>query len=261
MVVVISDTHFGRKTKKFNHKEGQRCMLKITSSVLKSFDTIRHAFNVDEISIFLIGDIIDGEEIFPGHGYAVEFNIDRQKQVAMESINEMVKTLQPFFKRINIHCVKGNHGIANRRASEKSNWDLALYRELQAYYRSEPTVRVVVAESWHHTVNIEGHRILLCHGDEIKPSGDTPYTSIAKRVMRWVTSNMFGRIDMVVLGHLHTDYKIRAGSIPIIGNGCFVKDDEYSIKFGFTPSRIMHILGVTKEKLPTYIHEIDLDED
>jgi len=259
LVAHLSDTHAGRKTVAFNSKEFDRCFDVYTKNLIDSAKILKNSHTVDEVTIVLGGDIVDGEEIFRGQAYELEFKIDEQKKVASEAIYRMTDSLKPYFRRINILGIRGNHGVANRNGSSASNWDFALYEMLEQRFKGDRRVNLVIEKSWHHILNVMGHKILIAHGDEIRPGGDTPYTSIAKRVMKWYTGGTFGQFELCLLGHLHTDYQIRAGKIGIYGNGCFVADDDYSLKYGFFPSRVMHIFGVTKKAIPEVVFKVDLD--
>lgn len=258
IVLLLSDLHCGKKTKRYNSKVFNRSVERVTQSTIDSYNSIIEAFDVEELTVVLNGDIIDGETIYTGQAFGLEFDIDQQRNVAGKAFGQMLDRLSDYFSKVNVRCVYGNHGIANYRGSNVANWDISFYRELQARYANDPVVNVRYTRNYYDIVRIEGHPILVTHGDAIKPSGDTPFTAITKRVTKWAIGGIPQRFEMVLLGHLHNPYHIYAGDIPILGNGTFISDDEYASKLGFPSLTNQWIFGVSRERLLTYLHPIDL---
>src|SRR5690606_32732904 len=69
--LMLSDLHFGKLTENFNQKVAEERMSKLSRVFMNEIDTQKTTYNIDEVVIGLIGDIIEsstmhGEESLIG---------------------------------------------------------------------------------------------------------------------------------------------------------------------------------------------------
>lgn len=140
LCVVFSDTHFGKHTKWFDLATAKKRMTEIPSLLrAKPFPEI------DEVVILLVGDMIEGEDIYPTQNSHIECSALEQVQVCSEAIWQMVLGFRELFKcAVRVETVPGNHGRVSKTANEKTNWDNVIYHivRLLSVMHKDPEIQV-----------------------------------------------------------------------------------------------------------------------
>lgn len=239
-VLLVSDLHIGRKTSTYNVYRSKVRMGKMAKNAYK----VGKSSGAEQLAICLLGDIVDGEEVYAGQGYEVDSSVDVMMDLAVDQLEKLYDLMGKVYNRIRLYCVYGNHGRANRRSSETANWDLVVYQRLQDRLGDDV---VKISKRFWMIPQIAGHKVLLFHGDNIRMYHQIPYYGIIQRVLRFNSTAGY-RCDIACLGHFHHLFYFQYNDIHIFGNGTMLTDDDYSLKSGLTPSNAFWMFGLSDEQ-------------
>src|SRR5690606_3245952 len=94
---------------------------------------------VRKLRVWMLGDIIEGELIFPGQPHLIDSSLYRQVTVDGPRIcANYLRRMLALFEEVEVVCVIGNHGRLGGRASRdynpETNADRMLYRILQMMF-------------------------------------------------------------------------------------------------------------------------------
>jgi len=194
---------------------------------------LRHGYTIDKLNIFLIGDLVDGDMIYPGHAHGVEMPVvDQIYQLGFPMLRDFLILMMKLFKRVDVHCIYGNHGRVNKYASRKTNFDYVLYKHLEAHFANySSNLKFFVYEDWKAVVSIQGHKFLITHGDAVSGgSGGTPLAALLTALMKWATTNT-EKFRYMVVGHFHTANVLHwTKDLTLITNGTMVSSDDFAIR-------------------------------
>jgi len=225
LLLPISDVHIGRDASGMDEESLDRRFSRYLNDVLEFVKILNKP--VDEVNVMLLGDIVDGEEVYRGHGYELLYNIDEQIDIALYLFDKMYTFLSSVSGNIKFHCVPGNHGISNRRG--KGNWD---YMLCVALARTLPVVNYKDEEI--ATFEAGGYNIAMYHGHGIRMYMNIPWYGIDRRIVRW---GYMKRFDMVFMGHFHTFGKMQVMDKTVYLNGTMLGDDPWSrVRLGGLPA-------------------------
>ena len=135
-VLLISDVHVGRTTQSYNLEEFERRLQNLYHNVLKVKEIINKSYKLPVLNILFLGDIVDGENLYPSQPHKQEMDADDQMDLAVNRFAEFILDLfgsgrWKRFNEIRIWAAEGNHGRVGRRNSEKTNYDRIFYKRLQ----------------------------------------------------------------------------------------------------------------------------------
>lgn len=221
LCLVLSDLHFGKQTESFNLTVAKQRMLDISTWL--STATIP---TIDEIVVMLVGDLVEGEDIYANQNGKIECSALEQMQACVESIWELVVKLSNMFEvPIRIAAVPGNHGRVSKTANEKSNWDNVVYHSLSILSANSPSLDISmdVNYKFFHTIQVKDKICLLNH-EGVKHSG-TPAPLI--KIAGWTRSKA---CDFLVHGHWHQWSVETWMGTHIVANGCLCGPDDLSEK-------------------------------
>jgi len=227
-VVMISDTHVGRRTLCYDVQRFRVRMRKLVMKVRK-LDQV-----ADAMYVFLLGDIVDGENVYRGQPYEQEAAVGKMIEVAYGALKDWDNFVD------GIWCVPGNHGRVGRQNSAEANWDRMLYRMMQEGFE----VPVHVADDWYLVANIRGWKFLLVHGDNIRMWQQIPFYGIHRMVLRWKGGGIEEDFDVVCMGHFHTAADFWVNNVRVLMNGTMLCGDGYSMRMGLRPTNVFWLIGV-----------------
>lgn len=229
VVMVFSDVHFGRVTTSYNSEIALKRLDRHIDAFLNIAEIESTLYDNVELDIFMLGDIVDGETIFPSQPFNIDKSAFEQAKIfAIALVNKLV-TLRQYFPKINVYCVYGNHGRSGKYNSRITNWDNVMYTIMEVATANVPDINFIYPDGDEKMMvaEIYGYKFLLAHGDMINMHYQIPYYGITNKSMRWYQT--FDGIDYMVLGHFHhhslgtqfinTEYFI---------NGSYLTDDTFS---------------------------------
>jgi len=231
MELMLTDLHYGKKSKTFNLKVAEERMKKFGEVVLAEHARYSSLYNIEKIIGFLGGDIIENSEFHGAESRrASEFGNSEQVVSAVKSLfNHLIVPVVSTGKEITFVCVTGNH---DRPFSEstyqdpgKENLTWIIYKMLEDMCKIAKfkNVKFIIPDGVYHVLDIYGSPVLYEHGDHVKGgvSRKACEAHLAKR------SKQVGKlIRFMRMGHFHE--KTMFGRGRVIVNSSLAGQDGYS---------------------------------
>lgn len=224
LAVFLSDLHVGKATDTYDR-----------SVFIARMDQLEH-YLVGEIKkhkpakihVILGGDIVDGDDIYPGHATHIEVDVVQQYFWAAHHISRMLLKLSAH-GHLYVPCIMGNHGRIGQKGEKHvlANWDYLLYRYMQADLKATKHIHFLVARGWGMEYDIAGKKFFLTHGDAIA-GGGSPNT-LMNAAIKWAAA-IPSQWDVLLQGHFHYPYQIAIGRRTILGNGTMVSSDDWALR-------------------------------
>ncbi len=246
-VVMYSDLQLGKRTLDYNTKVGEERSDRYADLVVKLVNIQRAAHPVDEVHVWLLGDIVEGELIFPGQEWTIDSGLYSQAIVhGPRIVKHFLDVMLTNFKKVKVSAVIGNHGaIGGRQRSNmhpESNSDLFLYEIVRMMYREAKEKRIEfdipLKEGgeygpWYTVDKIGNFSSMLFHGDQIRGNNSFPWYGFHKKIMGWSTLGNFPEFPMdsfnhAACGHWHVPTTMHFNGIDVRVNGTFESYNTYA---------------------------------
>lgn len=190
----------------------------------------RQDVKIDELVLFLGGDLIDGAlhlDTIMTNEIAEPIHQSVLCQSLIESgLNFLLNHGK--FKKITVVCCDGNHGRITQKMHSNSRQGNAL--EYFMYYNLAhrfPSLKWVMADGLHVYLKMYDYTIRFHHGDTISFGGvQGPYMYLNRRIYQWDEGV---KAHYSVQGHLHC-YTI--GTRRWLINGSLIGYSPYALTFG-----------------------------
>lgn len=217
LVLILSDLHYGKHTDIFDLATAKDRILSIPSLLEKK--VLHH---VDEIVVVLLGDIVEGEDIYLTQNGVIECPVFEQTQRATEDIWKLLTSLRKEFNvPIRVETVPGNHGRMSKTANEKSNWDNVVYYILKVMSSMYKDKDIFVNANYNmfQTFDVKTKKVGIYH-EGIKHTG-TPAMQV--KIAGWAISK---EIEMLCHGHWHKWGTSTWTDKVIVANGSLCGPDD-----------------------------------
>lgn len=226
-VLVLSDTHVGKKTQSYNSQVFANRLESVSQGVARITELQRSDHPVRKLVVIMDGDMVDGEGIYPTQAYHVDQAVLNQVfKIAVPAFSEFLTNMSHMFEQVDVHCVRGNHGRTGRFAEETSNWDLVLYNTLEIATAHNPRINWHITSDWYQTFDIMGMTLMVTHGHQIKSVLNLPFYGMTTKGMRWQGS--VTHFDLLIIGHYHSKIYFRWNDFELMMNGTMVSHDEFA---------------------------------
>jgi len=248
--LIMGDIHFGQKVIdpeigviSYDTRIAEQ---RIIATASKTISQIPPSDNIQEVVVLLLGDIVDGEGIFPHQEMTIEAHAAAQTLSCTKSIWQMLTELKEAYKcPIRVVTVRGNHGRTN--ASPEANWDNIVYQQLELLADMTtfdgPGISIKNQYGEYNTTVIQGWNCLIRHW--APPQADTPAASA--KFAAWQTHHEW---DLFAFGHYHhwgiTTYMGK----PIFRNGSLVGGNDYAESLAKHDSPVQLLITITRSELP-----------
>lgn len=259
MEVMLTDLHYGKKTKTFDSTVARRRMNKYGDVVVAEYGRCSKSYNVEKIILFLGGDIIENATF---HGVesrrASEFGNSEQVVLAIKSLYEdMFVKVASLGIPVEIVCVTGNHDRENEfktfNTPGKENLTWIIYKALEQICQIAklPHLQFEICEGIYIVKEVYGCPILYEHGDYMRgglnrKSFESHMSSRSKQYGKLIK---FGRF-----GHYHE--KTMFGRGRIIVNASLPGQDDYAEINGYDSeaSQTINFYVETKDRPDSFYH-------
>ena len=228
-VSMLGDLQLGKVTPTYNSKMCEARVEKLAEKVLRLTDIQRKDHPVSEIRVWMLGDMIEGIDIFPGQQWLVDSSLYRQ--VCLDGpriVGNYLRTLLANFDRVHVAAVIGNHGRIGRRGvfDPESNGDRMLYRITQQMMQAEQRLTWDIPDGmgerhWYTVDKIGNYSTLLFHGDQLggKFQGALTRQAIQRKVAGWRGGAIPEPFNDVAFGHWHQLIEDNVSEINVRCNG------------------------------------------
>jgi len=267
-VAVFADWQLGKVTSTYNSDVLAKRIEQYTEKMIEIVNIQRAHHNVDNLHVWLLGDIVEGEEIFPGQSHLLDAGLYRQVGVyGPEILTKFIRTALENFEHIHVTGVIGNHGAVGGRARKQhdpeTNMDRLLYKIVQLIFKDEPRVTFNIPDgrgerSFYAVDNIGNYSSLLIHGDQM-PS-PTAFHAYYKKIMGWKDGAIPENFEDVFMGHYHQQVKVTIGSGLLRISGSPESNNTYAQEYFSSMSRpCQHLMFVHPDNGVTSEYSIWLD--
>ena len=257
--LLLSDFQVGHRTKTYDNKVFNVRMDILTQKVVKIAHLHRKSHPVKVLNIFLLGDLVQNERI----GYLISLDelegVIKQQvfEWVIPTLSKAISILAQDFEKINLFCVRGNHGGQGRFAATTTNWDDVVYHFLEQYFKSTARIKFTIADNFYLFAEIYKWKFLLVHGDQIPFHMTLPYYGLTTRAMRWKGS--IGAYDFLAVGHFHSFAHLCFNDLEILMNGAIVSDDDWVKKvIGLDGTCCQTLFSVHPRKGLAFVRKIGL---
>lgn len=230
----LSDLQGGKLTPTYNSDIMRRRVSVFADKTLDLIEVQRHYAPVRQVRSWWLGDMVEGEDIFPGQAYLIDSSNYEQVFTVAETLIDTVRQWLVEVDRVDVEAVIGNHGRSGRKGqmSGPTNFDRFVYRIVQTALANEPRFSIQFAEptmesgdrGWYWVSEIGALRTLLVHGDQFRGTLGVPWYGIRKKVLGWKAMGTnpkmgFPDFDDVAFGHHHQQVTWVINGIGVRGNG------------------------------------------
>lgn len=188
----------------------------------------KRSLGLNKLVIHMLGDHVDGEMIYKGQAYQIEFGvIDQIIQGVRDYVNVILR-LAEAFPFVEVFSVPGNHGRYGKKGEghPRSNFDYLFARMVQEALRRQENVKVYVSESPTMIVRHGNFNFALNHFDKVKAWNGIPYYGLDRMARRM--ADLYGMpINYKLGGHFHISASLNSNEILI--NGTIVGGSDLSI--------------------------------
>ena len=241
---------------------------KYTDKMLEIVNIQRAHHPVKDLHVWFLGDIVEGEEIFPGQSHLIDSGLYRQVGVyGPQIISTFITKALQNFETVKATGVIGNHGAVGGRARKshdpETNMDRLLYKIVSLIFKDEPRFSFHIPDgigerNWYAVDTIGSYSTMLIHGDQLpQPSNFGAYY---KKVMGWKDGAVPEHFDDVFMGHYHQQFKMTIGSTILRISGSSESYNTYAQEYFQSMSRpCQHLMFVHPEHGVTSEYSIWLD--
>lgn len=239
-VAVLSDWQLSKTTPTY---DSDVCEARIELYAEKIADLVeiqRADHPVNELRVWMLGDIIESELIFPGQTHLIDSSLYRQITVDGPRIAvTFLRHMLTLFDTIHVTAVIGNHGKLAGRSSRdqnpETNGDRMLYRICQQILANEPRITWNIPDghserNWYAIDQIGSYRSLLIHGDQFRGSSGMPWYGIQKKVGGWKMGAIEHDFDDVMFGHYHQPTRLTLNRVTARCSGSTESHNDYAME-------------------------------
>jgi hypothetical protein len=238
-VAMLSDWQLGKKTPTYGSDTCEQRVQRYADKLVNLTDIQRADHPVREVRVWLLGDLVEGELIFPGQAHRIDSSLYRQVAVdGPRILASFLRTMLAAFDRVHVTAVIGNHGAiggpSRREMHPETNADTMVYRITEQIV-SDPRLTWTIADpsgerGWYAIDAIGNYSCLLFHGDQVRGGfAGFPFYGLAKKVWGWATA-LPDPFNDVALGHWHTPTRMTLNRVTARVNGSTESDNTYALE-------------------------------
>jgi hypothetical protein len=204
-------------------------------NTLKVVNMVRSSSTVNEIVVWLGGDLIDNW-LHPEQIQEQELSPTQQiiecERAIVAALNYLLE--HGDFERIIVPCSHGNHGRTTQKMqagnSHATSYEWLMYQSLQRHFRNEPRITWHIAEGNALYLEVLGKMLRFHHGDACKYQGGIGGLTIP--LTKWIhRADQAIRADHTFQGHFHSAHCNPTLTV----NGSLIGPTPYGMKLGFPP--------------------------
>jgi len=267
-VLVLSDMHIGMINEVYDSNKGEKSItynteirrletMNLIKSVYQIHSIFTHGYKLENLVIFMLGDIVTNDRIYEGQEFQIEECVGRQIIHAVPDLANTINQLKRIYKTITVVCVVGNHGRSTDNFMEEpveNNFEYHLYLGLEKIFLGDSRVKFIIPNTRDYSYKIYDHTFYITHGDKFRGFTDN---FIIKATKELYVANPY---DVLLFGHYHRSMKNDVNERAIyLMNGSFIPRDNYGFKVARTYSKpTQWFFGVNPKRSLTWNFAIDL---
>lgn len=232
-IAQLSDWQIGKLTESYNVDACEEAIEQFADKQIRITEMQRSDHPVNDARIWLLGDMVEGEGIFPGQAHHLDKSLYYQVVVdGPRIIVNYLRRMLGVYDRLHVVGIAGNHGRIGGRSYHEMNPETNADRMLYAICRNmlEHEKRITwdipleSLEGDFYTIDTVGEKKhLLLHGHQFRS-----ISGVEKRMMGWATGGIRDHFDYAHLGHLHTPTRLTVNRMTVWVNGSPETDNGYA---------------------------------
>lgn len=239
-VVVFSDLQLGQVTASYDSQKAEERAALFAQKVLRLTELQRASHPVRKAKLYLLGDLIEGEMIFPAQPHQVDSSL--YAQVALDGpriLVDFIRTLLTTFESVDVVSVPGNHGEvgggSRKSYNPETNFDRMLTKIVEHMMAGEKRVTFRIPDGYgrssFYAVDYVGEcGFLLWHGHQARRTSSSSHLPFYKLVMGWRSGAIPESFNVSLCGHHHVPTMLQMNRVTHFINGTFASDSEYAVE-------------------------------
>lgn len=197
-----------------------------------------HPYSVDNVHWLLLGDLVEGETIFPSQQHRIDASLFRQVFNAAETIVNNARRLLAVYPTVYIEGIGGNHGENLKNSHPETNFDCMAMEIARRILADED--RLVFPEPitpdehhwamWH---KVRNSTFFGVHGHQVRSQPNTKASR--DRFLGWYAN--FGPFDIAASGHYHQALMQDLGPFVHYAGGSPENNNTYAAEYLQTGSQ------------------------
>lgn len=238
-ICLLADWQAGKVTPEYDSATAAQRITNYAEKAVSLIELQRAHHPVNEARIYLLGDLLEGEEIFPGQSHRIDASLYVQLFDTASMLANLVRRIAAVVPQVKVVGAIGNHGAlggpVRRSYHPETNADAMLYNVARMQLRDEPRVEwdethVAGERAWYATDDVLGKRWFLFHGDQIKSASfGIPWYGFNKRLLGWATSVV--PFEYSASGHWHVPVRMVVNGITHWGAGSPESANTYAQEY------------------------------
>ncbi|MBR4110370.1 MAG: metallophosphoesterase [Clostridia bacterium] len=189
---------------------------------------------IKSLHVHLIGDIVEGYDIFKGQTRQIDTEITEQAIGVKDLLCDFLQKALHLFDKIHVVAVPGNHGRIGTKGENLHyvSWDYIVYKWMQSELKNFDSITWQITKSWWQIDTIYGYNFLMFHGDDIKSWQGIPYYGIDRAAKNYhELLELLGlKYNYLEIGHFHVPSELSGVTTEKFINGCWPGGSLYSMK-------------------------------
>jgi hypothetical protein len=219
-VALLSDLQTGKLTPDYNSDVAAERVMRYARKIVDLANIQRKDHPVRKCVVPMLGDMIEGVDIFPGQQWLIDSTLYTQLfNTTPALLADFVRYLLANFDEVEVYAVDGNHGRIGRKGQygPMDNADRMLYRILALLLRDEPRFSLHMTDpegerNWYQVMELGNYSAMLIHGDQVRGHSGFPWYGLGKKVNSWGSGG-------IMMGHYHQIGRIPLNQKAVWANG------------------------------------------
>lgn len=217
-LLLMSDWQLAKRTPTYNTNVCAARVDAYVKKVVRLTEIQRADRPIRRAVVCLAGDLVEGEQIFPGQAFRVDASLFRQTMLdGPEILANALRHLLANFDEVVVYEVVGNHGRVGRRGDfhPETNADAILYQATRLMLGKEPRLKWEMnyrpgERAWYKVFEIGRHNYFLFHGDQMRGGGfaGIPVYGFIRAMTHWASGVIPKQFRFSLCGHWHAMWSI-----------------------------------------------------
>ena len=239
-VPLLSDIQLAKRTPTYNSEIAEERVLRYADKIIQITRVQKANHAIKKCAVLCLGDIVEGELIFPGQAHEIDSSL--YKQVTVDGpriLHGFFSKLLTEFDEVEVYWVIGNHGALGGRSrrdyNPESNADRMLGKILETMFANEKRIKFIVPDkTWYLVADLGKKAKFLCfHGDNIRGSMGLPFYGYNKKILGWkalASAELMEDFTHAVCGHYHTPTSLYLNDVRVWVNGSTESHNGYALE-------------------------------
>ena len=258
MINTVADRETGKNITTYNHEIFLKELNNLQEAIFSIHGILSKSYSLKKLVIYMLGDIITNDRIFPEQTFEIEKCVGLQIWDAIPAFANFFNNLLKIYENVEVVCIVGNHGRSNPTQYNEpvaNNLEFYIYKCWEAQFKDSKRINIIVPETRRYLHKVGKWSHLVEHGDLMKGFSPTAIETQLKNLYLNV-----GQFDLMAYGHIHKlqDMEI-SDKVLIKQNGSWIDKDNYGFeKFKSYSVPKQHFFGCNDKRKETWAYKIDL---